>query len=206
MDDIFTANNRGESVRQPRKNIKHRPTLGLYMKIKLAFSKEAHYVGAMSLFLISYVTFMRYIFHFEWATTGIALKIINEMEAIIPAIEKLNDKSLESINYNKIFFSLFWIISPIFWILGFFGATKLTSHRRKILLRDTSALRIFSIVTLESLLVIFFWEFPMINGMILLNQTSKSIAILFISWWVPAAIIYYHAQMLKVLIMKLNYI
>lgn len=146
---------------------------------------------------------MHFLFREEWANAGWALRFVDEMGQIVPAIELLHEHWNSYTSYWGIFFSLFWVTVPIYWLLGFLGASRLSAFRRQKYVVETTIIRVIAILLLFSLGVGFFFAFPVLNGMRFVRQTSDFLPVLLWSWWFTGGLFYMQAQAFRVLITKL---
>lgn len=166
------------------------------------FSSESHYLAAAIIAGAGYVLAMNFIFDKSWANSKFSLYLISGVQVFVPAISKLQSDVAIYTNYWGIFFSLFWLTSPVYWLLGFAGASFLSAKRYETYVVNTSIGRVLAIFSLATGGVVFGLVFPITNGMMIVNQVSKSPAILIISWLYMVGVIYYQAQAFRVLLIK----
>jgi hypothetical protein len=151
-----------------------------------------------------FVSYMHFMFNSSLADSGAALRITHWMAALVPAIRGLPKELASSGNYWGLFFSLFWASAPVYGLLGYLGAPFLSEYRYKKYVIDTTLFRVICIFLMFSFGVLFLFVFPILSGMWITNQSSDNFTILLFSWWLVVGAIYYQAQALHVLIMKVN--
>lgn len=167
------------------------------------FKAEWHYFSAASIVVCGCVLFMHFGFRYGWANSSFAIAAVDVMRRFIPAIRRLHDGSSEYTNYWGVFFSVFWITAPIYWVLGFGGGGWLSACRYRKLIIETTIARIVCVLLMCSLGLGFAFTFPILSGMYLVRETSHFFPLLVLSWWTVSAIIYYQAQACRILIIKL---
>jgi hypothetical protein len=168
------------------------------------FCKESQCFATAAVVACGYVLFMHFGFGESWSNSYLVMCVAKKMATIIPAIGKLRHDGVHYTNYWGAFFSFFWIISPIYWVFGFLGAPVLSVDRYKKLVVNTTILRVVVIFFLFSTGVAYLLTFPILNGMLVFNQVSDFFPVLLLSWWLVAGVIYYHALVLRVLVIKIN--
>lgn len=173
------------------------------LRIKNIFYKEAHYFCATSFLIFAYVSLMHFFFRASWADSGSALWLVSIMRHIVPAIRRLGAYDVAYASYWGFFFSLFWITAPIYWLLGFLGAPRLSADRYKKLVTDTTTIRVVLIFVLATWSLMFVFLFPILSGMYCIRQTSDFFPVLAFSWWTSAGVVYCQAQMTRVLMIKI---
>jgi hypothetical protein len=172
--------------------------------MKKIILNERCYFLAASCVVGLYVGYMHFMFNSSLADSEGALRITHWMAKLIPAIGGLPREVASSGNYWGLFFSLFWISTPIYWLLGYLGAPLLSQYRYQKAVTETTVLRVICFFMICTLGIVFAALFPIFNGMWVVNQVSEHFLILLLSWWYMATVIYYQALALRVLIMKLN--
>ena len=168
------------------------------------FKKESHYFYVATIIVCGYVYFMNYLFNASWAGSEAALGLIGMMEIVVPSIRQLHDNAAEYTNYWGIFFSIFWLTSPIYWLLGFLGASKLSLERHRKLVLETTIFRVVCVFLMAVFCFGFLFAFPIFGGMYYVRQTSHFFPVLALSWWAVMGVIYFRAQIFRVLIIKLS--
>ena len=93
------------------------------MRTKVLKGPE-HYLYLAFLTSLAYVFFMKFIFQEVWGYSPFATELVEGMSSIVPMIRYLK-KWHEYRAYWGIFYSIFWIISPIFLALGFLATRVL---------------------------------------------------------------------------------
>lgn len=166
------------------------------------FKKESHYLMVTTILACGYVFFMHFLFRESWADSDAALRFVSGMEQLVPAIQRLHDDSTAYSSYWGLFFAFFWVTAPIYWLLGFLGASRLSDFRYKKLVVETTNIRIICILFIISLAMAFVFAFPILSGMYPVRQTSHFYPLLTLSWWTTSAVIYYHAQTCRVIFVK----
>lgn len=171
--------------------------------MKKIFKKESQCLSTASLIVCTYVLFMHFVFPRAWVDSAFALRVISRVAQTIPAVRRLCDDPTEYTNYWGVFFSIFWIISPIYWLLGFLGASRLNPHRHQKYVIETTVFRVAIIFGIFTLGTVFLLFFPVFHGIYYIRQTSNFLPLLMLSWWATAGIIYFQAQACRVLIEKI---
>jgi hypothetical protein len=189
--------NSDEQAMQVNDSTMHK--LGVMQKL---FRKESHYVWATAFLVSAHVLYMTYLFPRDWADTPAALELIDRMASIVPALKFLQQNVPSYTHYWGVFYATFWIMVPIYFVLGFVGSFFLTPYRQEILIVKTSWVRIWAIFFLLFILAIVTFTFPMLSFGIFINQMSEFAPKLILSWFVTAGIIYSVPRIACVLILK----
>jgi len=151
------------------------------------------------------VLFMVYLLPKGFPNGNSSIDFVNKLSSILPVLERIREGGGYD-NYWGLFYAVFWLISPIYWILGFVGASLLNEEQQKKLIYDLSKVRIFAIFSLTSLGVFYIFEFPVSLPGILPNQMSCFVLKLIFSWLYTALCIYAQATMVYILIAKFRLI
>jgi hypothetical protein len=171
------------------------------------FKKESHYLWTATVLLAAYVLFMHCVFDVAWTDSAAWARILNVAQDAVPAIRRLHDDAPSIYtNYWGVFFLGFWVMSPIYWLLGAMGAPFLSDSRRKRLTEGAPFKRVVSMFSIFIILMIFVYEFPVLNGMGIYNETSRFLPILALTWWIVAMLVYYQGQASRVLWQRLRLI
>lgn len=166
------------------------------------FRKESHYMWTLAFLVSAHVLYMTYLFPRDWADTPAALALIDRVASIVPALKFLRQEAPSYTHYWGVFYATFWIMVPIYFVLGFIGSFFLTPYRQEILIVKTSWVRIWAIFFLLLILATVTFAFPMLSFGIFINQMSEFIPKLILSWFVTAGIIYSVPRIACVLILK----
>src|SRR5450830_994029 len=118
-------------------------------------------------------------------------------------IKKLPYHTRLDAHYWQLFYSLFWLTAPVFWILGFVGSFYLSAYRYEKLVGQISLWKCWLLFIIFSLALIYLLFFHMLS-FLFLNQISRYLPILILSWITTAGYFYYHARMFAVLVLKFN--
>lgn len=160
------------------------------MKVDL-YRKEAHYGWTACAIVVIYVLFMSYLFPKDWAETSNSLVFIERMANIIPALNNLMHHSSEYTNFWGMFYAIFWMISPSFFILGFISTFFLpdAKYKRMILASHRLFLAGFWLFVM---VFIYIWAFPFLGGIIspFISQISNFIMFRLAAWGVTTGAIY----------------
>lgn len=97
--------------------------LQLNMKTK-ALTAPEHYLYLSFLIVLAHVFFMKFIFQETWAYSEISTELINRMSSIAPMLKYLRSWP-QYRAYWGVFYSIFWIASPVFLVLGFLSTRVL---------------------------------------------------------------------------------
>lgn len=82
------------------------------------FRRKSHYNCFIFGVVSGFVILMSYFFPHEWASAPLALDFSTTMAVVIPAIDELIKTVPEQVDYWRLFYAIFWVMSPVYLILG----------------------------------------------------------------------------------------
>lgn len=167
------------------------------------FATESHYFSAVTLLVCIYTLSMHFFFPREWADSTVALQLISFTARVVPAVRRLFNTPGEYSDYRGVFFSLFWLTTPVYWIMGFLGGSKLGAYRYQKVFIEATLFRIVCCFLMASLGAVFMLLFPVYHGILFIRQTNQFAPLLAYSWWITAGVFYVHAQVLYVLVKRI---
>ena len=158
------------------------------------FRKESRYGWTIALLVGIHATYMKYLFPRELANTPLALSIIDLMSCTVPAIHLLRFPPVHHsyylapyTNYWGMYYSSFWLISPIFIFLGFRGAFYFSPLRYKNLISEIKMWRLIVTSVIFISLGIYVYMMPLLSkNNAIINQMSDSLFKLYFSWMMVA--------------------
>lgn len=168
------------------------------------FRKEIHYAWTMAFLVTCHVIYMTYFFHREWADTPAALAFINAVASVVPVISNLQQHAPPYTNYWGMFYAIFWVSAPIYWVFGLIGTFFLSSYRYDILIVKAKSWRVWLTLIISTVLLAYEFTFPMLAFGGFINQLSSFLPKLLITWIVGAGIIYGQARVVGALFIKSN--
>ena len=74
--------------------------------------------------------FMVYLLPKGFPNGNSSIDFVNKLSSILPVLERIREGGGYD-NYWGLFYAVFWLISPIYWILGFVGASLLNEEQQK---------------------------------------------------------------------------
>jgi hypothetical protein len=166
------------------------------------FRKESHYVYALIFLVCCHVLCMTYLLPQNWADTPTALAIINTVGSVVPVVGNLKTAIPKLYtNYWGLFYSIFWIMSPFYALLGVMGSFFISSNLyEKIMKMIVEKIFLYFLLYLALFEMVF--NFPLlIFGLV--NQMSNFLPILLISWFVTACMPYVLARVIRILIFRI---
>lgn len=165
------------------------------------FRKPAYYQWITLAIVACLVLFMLYAFPAEWADTPRALHFIDVMSSLVPVIQLFRQHSNYS-NFWGMFFSIFWVVSPLFLFLGFLFAFFQSGERYKYLIA-MSGLKMFFLALVWLALNLFVWYLPMAGeGSWRMNQISRNPLFLTWSWLLVAGVIFGLGALIEMFLIK----
>ena len=132
-----------------------------------------------------------------------AITIVDTMKQVVPAIRRLHDRGAGNIDFWCFFFSLFWATTPIYWLLGFLGGSRLSRERYEKAVIKTSTPHLLFLVSIFAFGLASEFNFPITNGMFVFHLTSDFFLVRLLSWWLMVVVVYYQALTSRVLIIKM---
>jgi hypothetical protein len=125
------------------------------------------------------------------------------MASIVPALRDLQQHVPLYTNYWGMFYSIFWVIAPVFFLLGLVGSLFLSKYRYQKLIVQTTKATLFGAFAacLGSGLAILF--FPLIS-FVFVDQMSSFLPRLLFSWAVMEGVIYYTGMCTGAFFLKFN--
>lgn len=168
------------------------------------FRKEPHYIYLLIFLVSCHVLFMTYLLPKGWADTPTSLEIIKVVGSIVPVVRNIKINMPSYTNYWGLFYSIFWIMAPLFMILGFLSSFFYSTDRYEKVVLKMSLTRFSIILVFCVLFVCLEFEFPLLSFGPFMNQMSKFLPKLLVSWFASACILYATAQMIRILFLKLS--
>lgn len=187
------------------------------------FRKQSHYLWALVLLVAAYVLFMKYVFPPAWADSPQAVAFVREVASLVPAVNNIvishhaspnssfGERFVSNFfanmppytNYWGMFYATFWVMAPIFWVMGFIGSFFLSEYRYEILIVKNSPTKLFWQTTMACVFSSYEFAVPSTGGYFL-DQMSNFLPKLIHSWLVTAAVIYFSGLGLGALFQKVK--
>ena len=167
------------------------------------FKKESRYMWALVFLVTAHVLYMTYLFPRDWADTPAALEFINRVASIVPVVRYLQQHTQLYTHYWGVFYSIFWIMAPIYFGLGFVGTFYISADRLENIVKIRMG-RAFVLLLIFTFTVAVEFTFPMLSSKFLINQMSDFLPQLIWSWFVLAGSIYALANLIGILVLRFN--
>lgn len=166
------------------------------------FRKESHYMWTLAFLVSAHVLYMKYLFPRDWADTPAALALIDRMASIVPALRVLQQDVLSYTHYWGVFYATFWIMIPIYFVLGFISPFYFSAERYKKVVVKMGVGRTWALLLVAILCVLLAFAFPLLSFGPLVNQMSDFLPKLILSWFMTAGMFNFLANVIAILILK----
>lgn len=174
------------------------------MVIEGLFRKESHYLWALVVLVFMHVLFMSYLFPLPWAETPLALAFVDQVATLVPSLRRMQQHVPAPIHYWGMFYAIFWVLAPIYWVLGFAGSFFLSPSRYQNFVVRMRLSQILSVLLIFTGCALFIFEIPMPLTGIYSDQMSQFLPKLLLFWGACAGVFYLQARGVAALILKFN--